>query len=342
MVEAANRPAAERRTTQYVYDAANQLIQKKGDAVQVYTSGTDSSAATVTPTEYYTYDRRGNLIESKDANGARTLYYYDSMDRVTHQISPEGTLVRNSYDANSNLIETRVYAHKEALPANALGNPPTTTAAEDNAARVTTFEYDRLNRLTDSYVHNVQTAQLQSTFTVTRTDNVLHTQYHYDANGNVTIVVDPNGGQTVSVYDKLGRKTRQVDAGGFITDWIYDANSNVTKETRKGQGTGADRVTDFTYDKNNNRLTEKRLNVKVFNGSSGETTAHSTISYLYNALGQVTRKTEATGEYIDYAYDAQGRLNYETRSAYTDHLGGSVRAKVQYLYNGLNLSLIHI
>jgi len=235
MIEAFGRTEA-RTTTTYVYDAANQLIQKKGDAVQVYTSGTDSSAATVTPTEYYTYDRRGNLIESKDANGARTLYYYDSMDRVTHQISPEGTLVRNSYDANSNLIETRVYAHKEALPANALGNPPTTTAAEDNAARVTTFEYDRLNRLTDSYVHDVQTAKLETTFTVTRTDNDLRTQYFYDANGNVTKVIDPNGGETRSEYDKLGRKTRQIDAGGFVTDWTYNANGNVTRELKHDDG----------------------------------------------------------------------------------------------------------
>ncbi|WP_371397596.1 polymorphic toxin-type HINT domain-containing protein [Fretibacter rubidus] len=330
-IEAFGRTEA--RTTTYVYDNADQLIQKKGDAVSIYTSGADSSASTVTPTEYFTYDRRGNLIESKDANGARTLYYYDSMDRVTHQISPEGTLVRNFYDANSNLMETRVYGTKVSLPTNALGTPP----AGSGAYRRTTFVYDKLNRMTDSYVHDVQTAKFGTSLSITAATNDLRTQYQYDANGNVTKVIDPNGGQTVSTYDALGRKTRQVDAGGYVVDWTYNADGNVTRELKHDGTGGADnRITDFFYDLNGRRTGETRYHVKVFNGSTGETTVHSNISYTYNALGQVTRKTEATGEYIDYAYDNQGRMNYETRSAFTDHLNGSVRSKVQYLYNGLN------
>ncbi|WP_371395838.1 polymorphic toxin-type HINT domain-containing protein [Fretibacter rubidus] len=332
-IEAFGRTEA--RTTTYVYDNADQLIQKKGDAVSIYTSGADSSASTVTPTEYFTYDRRGNLIESKDANGARTLYYYDSMDRVTHQISPEGTLVRNFYDANSNLMETRVYGTKVSLPTNALGTPP----AGSGAYRRTTFVYDKLNRMTDSYVHDVQTAKFGTSLSITAATNDLRTQYQYDANGNVTKVIDPNGGQTVSTYDALGRKTRQVDAGGYVVDWTYNADGNVTRELKHDGTGGADnRITDFFYDLNGRRTGETRYHVKVFNGSTGETTVHSNISYTYNALGQVTRKTEATGEYIDYAYDNQGRMNYETRSAYDDYRDGTtlVSPKVQYLYNGLN------
>ena len=340
----------EQRTTTFVYDKADRLIQKKGDAVQVYINGTDSSVATVTPTEYFTYDRRGNLIESKDANGGLTLYYYDKLDRITHQVSPEGTLVRNFYDANSNLIETRIYDAKPSpLPTNATGTPP----AGAGSYRRTTFTYDRLNRMTNSYVHDVQTAKFTTSLSITGTGNDLRTQYFYDANGNVTRVIDPNGNSTFSYYDKLGRKTYQVDAGGYLTQWLYDADNNVTRERRfvsKPTGTpstssygtivynwnNGDRITDFTYDKNGNRLTEKRMVVAVHNGSGAHTNQTVTISYTYNALGQVTRKTEATGDYINYQYDNQGRLNYETRSAYVDHLGGSVSPKVQYLYNALN------
>jgi YD repeat-containing protein len=320
----------EQRTTTFVFDKLGRVTQKKGDQVSVYTNGTDSSAATVTPTENFKYDSRGNLIESIDANGARTLYYYDNLNRVTHQVSPEGTLVRNFYDRRSNLTETRIYDATVDLPITAGGTPP----SGSGDFRRTTFDYDRLDRMTDSYVHDVQMAQFNgSSLSITSRTSVLHTQYTYDANGNVLTVKDPNGNVSTTTYDRLNRKTRHVDGAGFKTEWVYDANSNVTQETRFGHGTGDNRVTNYTYDNLNRRLTESRVGVLRHNGNGGHVSQNSQISYLYNALGQVTRKTEATGEYISYTYDNQGRLNYETRSAYTDHLGGSVSPKVQYLYN---------
>ena len=331
IIEAHGR--TEQRTTTFEYDLLGRVEKKMGDAVSVYTDGTDSSAQTVTPTETFKYDSRGNLIESKDANGARTLYYYDNLNRVTHQISPEGTLVRNFYDRRSNLKETRIYSVKVGLPSAAGGTPP----AGSGAYRRTTFKYDGLDRMTDSYVHAVQTAEFNgSTLSISARSNILHTRYAYDANGNLIRVTDPNGNVTTSTYDRNNRKTSSTDAAGFKTDWVYDANGNVTRETRHGHGTGANRVTNYTYDNVNRRTAETRVGVQRHNGSGGHTTQDSTIRYQYNALGQVTRKTEATGDYIAYTYDSQGRMNYETRSGYTDHLDGSVSPKVQYLYNGLN------
>ena len=332
-IEAFGRP--EQRTTTYVYDGVDQLIRKESDAVAVYSNGTDRTATTVTPTETYAYDLRGNLIESKDANDARTLYFYDRLDRITHQISAEGTLVRNFYDANGNIAETRVYAHKEALPANALGNPPATSAAEDNAARRTTFAYDDLNRLTDSYVHDVQTAEFGSSLTITALTNDLHTQYIYDNNGNVITTIDPNGNSITSTYDKLDRKINQYDAAGFRTYWAYNADGNVTYEIRLGSNGDAWRTTYYTYDANGNRLTETRGSVLVHDGFGDNKYVSSKISYSYNALGQVERTTQATDDEVVYDYNDYGVINFETRTGYNDFSDKTVKPQVDYHYNAL-------
>ena len=352
------------RATSYVYDDADRLIQKIGANVDVYATDTDISASNISPTETYAYDRRGNLIESIDANDGRTLYYYDKLDRVTHQISAEGTLVRNWYDASSNLIKTKVYAAEETpLPGDATGAPP--SGGDDY--RETEFTYDRLNRMVLSEVKDVQTARVGSSLRITRPDHSLQTSYEYDANGNVIKVTDPNGGETFSYYDDLGRKTHQVDAEGYLTRWTYDANGNVTQERRVAQKqTGIisttsygtinwshpsstastaidqiyqDRITDYEYDEFGRRIQETRQNALVLNNSeTGYKVADSVIKYTYNALGRVTQKTEATGDFITYNYDAQGRLSSEVRSGYVDHLtgpGNHVTPQVNYYYNAL-------
>ena len=82
------------------------------------------------PTEYFYYDARGNLIEKRDAAGARTLYWYDKLNRLTHTLSALGTLTRNYYDANGNVVETRTYATPiTPLPATGTTTPPLSASA---------------------------------------------------------------------------------------------------------------------------------------------------------------------------------------------------------------------
>jgi YD repeat-containing protein len=180
--------------------------------------------------------------------------------------------------------------------------------------------------------------------------------YQYDSNGNAVRTTDANGGVTFAYYDRLGRTVEQVDQENFVTTWSYDAEGNVLGERRHalaaaGASTAAppvlsfqddDRVTNFAYDRNGRRLTEQRIGVFAYgiNAANGMLTLGSfatvTISYAYNGLGQVTRKTEATGEFVDYAYDAGGRLTTETRAAYQDQNGAQVRPTVDYSYDGLD------
>uniref|UniRef100_UPI0013D4D6AD RHS repeat domain-containing protein n=54 Tax=Pseudomonadota TaxID=1224 RepID=UPI0013D4D6AD len=90
------------------YDKANRLTSKWGEAVSV-----GLWQAMATPREYYRYDTRGNLVETIDANGARTLSYYDDLNRRIATVAPAGTsgtqgvLSTFAYDVAGNLTASR-------------------------------------------------------------------------------------------------------------------------------------------------------------------------------------------------------------------------------------------
>ena len=361
--EASGRP--EQRVTTYTYDAASRLTKVSAGTLSYYASGTVAGTTSDEVAETLVYDRRGNVIEQTDASGTKTLTWYDKLDRVTHQLvqqnGTQAALTRNFYDANGNVTEARVYATLVTLPANATGAAP----AGSGSYRVTTFTWDRLNRMLTSTVPSIQTAAYTTSLSVVTGD--LTTSYLYDAVGNVVRITDPNGGQVHSYYDKLGRKTHEVDQEKYITAWEYNAQGNVTRERRYAQAVGGtvstssygtitnnyplaapadalnqsyqDRVTDYTYDRLGRKLTEIRQGVLVFNGTNGFSVLGSIVSFTYNGLGQVLTKTEAadagTGATNTYAYDTIGRLTLESRKAFTDFNGNSATPTVDYYYDAL-------
>ncbi|RSY78556.1 LysM peptidoglycan-binding domain-containing protein [Sphingomonas koreensis] len=342
-VEALGQP--ERRDTHFAYDKADRLISKTGGNVATGLSGT-----MVTPVETYAYDKRGNLIETIDAMGGRTLFYYDDLDRKVAQIDATGAVTQYIYDAAGNLKQTRAFDTLVTLPA----TPGGTLALPGGTARDTYYNYDNLNRLTSSYKDAGRTGYWNGLAFVTQTGPAF-TYYEYDAAGNVIKTTDPNGATTFSYYDKLGRKTHEVDRENFLTKWEYDAEGNVLTERRYAiQGstpttaappvigeTASDRVTLFSYDKLGRRLTETRHGVEAWSIDTGTGTLtadnrNATITYTYNALGQVLTKTEANGDVTTYTYDNAGRLIKETRASYYDYTGALVAPELRYFYNGLD------
>lgn len=225
--------------------------------------------------------------------------------------------------------------------------------------RETLFFYDKANRLSDTRMQNVQVGYFDGTYYQTGVQNV-DTTYVYDALGNVIKQTDPRGFSVFNYYDKLGHRIAQADANNYLTVWTYDANGNVLSETRYGNlisitpstttsvaalqasvGTQShDRTTVFTYDENGRRLTETRLAVATAsiasNGAMTTTTGDVTITYTYNGLGGVTRKTEANGEFTDYIYDAAGRQVSIKEPTFTDFNSASVRKETDLSYDGLN------
>lgn len=340
MVEAAG--LAEARTTSFIYDKANRLTRTIGQTFHG-----------LTPNSYIYYDARGNVTSMVDPAGARTVNYYDDLGRVKASISPVGTYTVNTYDKNGNITAVRVYATPVAVPTDG-GAEEEAPAVPSGSWRETTFSYDSLNRLTGSSIAGIKSGTFNGTSWVADT-SAITTAYEYDAVGNVVKATDANGNVTWSYYDVLGRKTAQIDGEGYRTDWTYNADGNVVSERRYWNKAAApssttappavtahatfDRITNFTYDLNGNRLSEARTGVQVHNGSGGYSSVTATVNYLYNGLGQVTRKTEATGDQVNYAYDSGGRLIVEARQSFVDQSGASVTPTVDYYYDGVgNLS----
>ncbi|GAA4035711.1 DNA/RNA non-specific endonuclease [Parerythrobacter jejuensis] len=337
MIEASGR--AEARKTTYGYDASNRMVS------------TSIEGHSGSYTTQFAYDARGNVTRKTAPDGGRTIYYYDDLDRVSVEINAVGAYSAYTYDDNGNVKTVKVYAAAVAVPSNG-GAEENEPSAPGGTYRETRFDYDGANRMTKSHVIGVTSRYYTGSSLATYSGSTLTTEYVHDANGNVVKTIDPNGNTTWAYYDAMNRMVHQVDQQNFRTTWTYDAAGNVTREIRYATATSTptsttnvpgvstsstlDRRTDFTYDKMGNRLTERRINVKIHNGSGGHTTAHATISYQYNGLGQVTKKTEAvSGNVTDYTYNSGGRLTKETRAAFTDFNGQSVRPVVDYYYDGL-------
>jgi len=354
MVEASG--LAEARTTTYAYDKMDRLVSKTGTAFATLNADRTNTTAS-TPVETYKYDLRGNLIEQKDAAGARTLSYYDDNDRRVAQISALGTLSTWTYDDNGNALTATVYGDVVALPANAGGTPPAPVNAANN--HQTAYSYDKDNRLIGTRVVGMTVGERANGVYGKGTQDIV-TSTRYDAAGNVIQQVDARGNATYSFYDKAGRKIAEVDQENYLTTYDLDADGNVTTETRYANrltavvstasdpaalktnagSNAADRITQFTYDKNGRRLTETRLNVAASTVSATgvltTATTNAKITYAYNGLGLVTRKTQANGDYTDYSYDLMGRTTEIAKSAYVDSSGASVRPTTDMQYDGLD------
>jgi YD repeat-containing protein len=343
---------AEARTTTFVYDKADRQTETRGDVVKAVSQMDHVTESDVTPTQRVRYDPAGNAIETVDALGARTLYYYDRLNRRIAELNAAGTLSTFAYDSNGNVERVRVYETAVALPPpnTAGGSPPAPPAGE---YRETVNEYDRLNRVTRTSITGVRTGSWNGGAYVTSVGSLVST-FQYDSLGNVIKAADPNGGAVFSYYDSLGRLVARADAEKYLTAWTLDAEGNALSERRYALAAASadtaappavaanaeDRITNFTYDRNGRRLTETRVGVSAYAvnqfGSLLYTPSDVTIAYAYNGLGQVTRKTEATGDATDFAYDLAGRLTKETHAAYADQNGATVRPTVDYSYDGLD------
>lgn len=126
-------------------------------------SGTQASRDTTS-----TYDENNNLLTTTDANSHTTILTYDALGRKKTTTLPNGLKSEYFYDANSNLIETKVTSGDKILQ--------------------TTAIYDKDNR------------KISSTDASSNT-----TRYEYNKLGQVTNVIDPTNTPTIYTYDYRGK-----------------------------------------------------------------------------------------------------------------------------------------
>ncbi len=280
---------------------------------------------------HYTYDVAGRRISTTDANGNKTLFYYDADGRRTHAINALGEVQENRYNTLGQLTQTIAYGTRLssttlATLSGGLVNATLTSAITGvaNAALDSTTSYSYTVRgqvASTTDPRSFATSQTYNAFgeAISRSQQVdlgqtLEHTYAYDKRGLLTQTVwDPTGinTSTTTAYDAFGRATQSTDANGNVRTRSYDKLGRVITTV---DPTNAIRV--ITYDAFARVLTQRDAlnNTTLFaysdaNRSVTVTTPEGIVTTTArNRLGETQTITDGRGNTTTYTYDRNGNL----------------------------------
>ncbi|MCM3505721.1 DUF6531 domain-containing protein [Curtobacterium sp. ODYSSEY 48 V2] len=304
------------------YDAAGrpvELVDGEGGLTRIERDLGGRVTAIVSPSgarSTYEYDACGRLSAAADATGARTTLTYDADSRVVARTLPTGEVEETTYDAVGRVVVrttagsgTSRYRYERAgrlvsshdarfghrrFRYDAAGQ---LVEAVDGLGGATRFAYDERGRLTE----------------VTDPAGGV-TRRRYDGADRVVAVVDPLGRETTARYDAAGRQVEQTDPEGRTTSWTFDAAGRSTKVLVDGQLVSETRrdavdrtvvVTDHTRGAGrtvDHELEYDRRGLLVRRSRGGRS-----VRWEYDADGNRTARTDATGTRTEWRRDAAGR-----------------------------------
>ncbi len=227
-------------TTLFEYDHLNRMIRMLEEFDKV--------------TEFE-YDANGNRTRIIDANGFETMFEYDALNRLTRHTYPTGDTYEFEYDRQTNVVVTttpngqeieQIYDglnrlstksyenHDFTFTYDANSNPLTMTQLVDHPASASAEEF----RIVDDYDDRNQL--ISRTFEypglLART-----TSYTYDASGNRSMMVTPDGREILYGYNgrdlitTIHTESNGVD-GGTWSSITYDPGSDTTTLTAVDDG----------------------------------------------------------------------------------------------------------
>jgi len=357
-----DRPSSSllRAKTTTDYDEQGRVYRTKVFSVDPSTGSVSTNALTTNAF----YDRRGNVIKTSAPEGLVQKWQYDGAGRVAKAFYSDGggdsgwgdaddvigdivlSQSENTYDADGNpiFVAQRDRFHDDAsTDTGELGDPTTSPKAR---VSYSASYYDAANRLTADV--NVGTnggsSYTRPSSVPSRSDTVLVASYTYDAAGRQDTVTDPRGIVTKSTYDLLGRTTKLVEAydasvnsgnpsgaNNRTTLYTYNGNSAIrTIDAEMPSGTN-DQITAYVYgvttsggsDINSNDLLTAVHYPDKSTGDSSTLSADRDL-FTYNALGQVTSKTDGNGTVHTYGYDVLGRPTSDAITTLGSGVDGSV------------------
>ena len=271
----------------------------------------------------YAYDNLNRLIQTQDSLGHYTTTVYDSNGNVAASVDANGNRTTYSYDSQNRQIQTQdALGHLTTTVYDSLGNVSATVDANGNR---TTFSYDSQNRQiqTQDALGNLTTvvydAAGQTLATVDA--NGQRTTYGYDANGRQVSTTDALNHTMTVVFDAAGNQVASIDALGKATTSTYDALNRVVAVQDPGGG-----IATTVYDANGNVVNNiDALGDKttyVYDALNRQTQAIDAkggiTSYVYDNVGNRTVLIDPDGNHTTFVYDTANRLTQET-----DPLGNS-------------------
>ncbi|MCF8069327.1 MAG: DUF6531 domain-containing protein [Desulfobacterales bacterium] len=298
-------------------------------------------------TTEFNYDVNRKLTKKIEANGAETIFEYDtardvvSGAKLIQMTDPEGHIETYQYDKTGNLIEKTdkngnitIYAYDQMnrpiceidplyqskwLTYDGAGN---VVEKVDPNGNVTTFQYDAANRLVKMITPEGE-------------ENGFYSTIAYDSNGNKIIETDAEGIKTQYIYNELNQITSKTI--GYLSsqprtfEYRYNAAGQIIKETQSPGN-----FTAYEYDGNGNLIDQK-----TYDKDGITLLRHTIIEYYDDARNLIKSKTIKDGFETDgtsrdiieqYEYDALGR-----KMSVTDSNG----YKTKYEYDSVgNLVLV--
>ena len=226
------------------------------------------------------------------------------MNREIKRTEKDGSVTRNFYDRNGQLVKTirpNVYAENQ----------------EQGAGLQ--YTYDAEGRI----------------LTVVRPDGTVPESSVYDEEGNLIQTTDAAGSRVRYAYD-FGNRRTQIRTGGQASQkYVYDAAGNITSvEDGAGNRTGYaldawGRIVEIQKADGSSECYRYDCAGNIVQSTDGE--GNATV-YEYNGINQLASVTDPMGGQETYAYDAEERLCKKTdrngtETRYTYNMYGNLLTK---------------
>ncbi len=305
-------------TTAYFYDNCGRVLKKLQYGMFEFGGS-----------ERYIYDMMGNLTQKIEPKQYATLFdstKYSKEYIIISQSTPLSTAVGYRYTHNlagQALTETNPLNQATSYQYDVYGNK--TKEILPNSA-VYTYDYDKLNRLTNKYYTVVgSNALLESHSYPIQTDGTTkeikrvyyssssyaETTYIYDFAGRLLKTLNPDGGAPTNVYLPNGLLDRASDAMGNATYYAYDPLNRMTKRWAPHDG-GLYSLTEWGYDNAGRVKLEKSYVTAMAKGTTPSGSA-ATKSYEYYPDGSVEEIIFNNIGSTYYSYDDDGRVSSEEK-----------------------------
>ena len=329
-----------RRTTpdglafHYQYGVGGALASAVFPTGQAYTLSSDSRGRLVRvddkngPVSLIEYDGAHNTAGVTNAMGAKTTYHYDALGRATQRTDPLGHVTRLVRDRLGRITTHLMPDHASVRRSY---DPRGNIAEEvDPLGRVTKYAYAGIDKL----VH-VETAD-KGTW-----------RLKYTTDERLLEVKNPKGEAYGFRYDEGGRLVGEtafdgrsleykIGASGRVDEIVYaDKSKRAFSYDRAGRLTGDDgsdgssiafkrdrvgRVVEATL------LEQGRKHVTVFERDAfgrvvREHQGDQTLSYAFDAFGQIVERTLPDGTKTQYVFDRTGELTRVTHAGKAFDLG---------------------
>ncbi|WP_159570373.1 DUF6531 domain-containing protein [Curtobacterium sp. 18060] len=316
------------------YDPAGQLIQ--------VVNGLDGVTS-------FEYDERGRLVTITDPAGGTTRREYDAADRVVAVTDPLGRTTTAAYDAAGRQVRqtdaegrTTEWTYDAAGRQRAvLVDGAVQSEISRDAVHRTVVVSDHTRGAGRTIEHELQRDRRGLLVRRARGDRSV--AWEYDADGNRTARVDPNGTRTTYRRDAVGRVVGVERDGAPAGTFSYDASGRIVQaatgdlvQSWSYEGGALVAHTSTTLDGAATTRIERDADARItaVDGPSG------VVSYEYDAAGQLVRAGDST-----WTYDDRGRLvaetvgGAETRHEY-DAAGQiiatiTVGGRTEYVHDGL-------